>query len=144
MIKKKGSIKNTVFIICFSIGILFVSCSSDDEGSDNNGVVELPADVLGAYAGALSAPPVEVFGTATIVKSGTKTYTINFSDDVPSLTNLEFVASVIDNDFISSTKDKDRGLAISLIMDNGVRLLGVAKTSDPNITFGGEKLEVKK
>ena len=71
------------------------SCGSKkEETAPANAAVELPAAVVTAYAGQLSYTGSAIIGTssgtATISKTGDKTYSITFSDQVPAITNLKF------------------------------------------------------
>jgi len=79
------------------LSILFMtSCGSDDDGTEV-GVVELPAALLTSYTGNLVYTPIDgsgitenTNGTATLSRSG-DTYTVSFSDGVPSLTGITFI-----------------------------------------------------
>ncbi len=73
------------------------ACSSDDDASPASAFVELPSTVVGTFTGDLSytkpgAMPISNSGdgTATLTKTGDKTYSISFSDGVPTITGLKF------------------------------------------------------
>ena len=71
MKKQSLTIKSLILIFCFTVGMLFISCSSDDNIDDNSSdTVELPANLLGTYIGRLDATNVDnELGTATLVES---------------------------------------------------------------------------
>ncbi len=136
--KKLIIMKYAMYILCFTSGILFMSCSNDDNGGggdDNSGdclsagLVELSESLLGTYTGKLETLQVEnTTGTATIVESSCRTYTIDFSDNVPSITDVTFVS--LNESLVFGDPDREIGIEISA---DGVLI--VVKTSDPIITF---------
>ncbi|WP_159092349.1 hypothetical protein [Aquimarina sp. Aq107] len=82
------------------LSVLFISsCGSDDDGTPAEEFVTLPASLVTTFDGELTYTPANgmgivagVDGTATISGSGS-TYTISFSDGVPSITGLRFIGS---------------------------------------------------
>ena len=81
--------------ILLAFALVAASCSSKkEETAPASTVVELPATVIATYDGQLSYTGSSIIGnssgTATISKTGDKTYSITFSDRVPALTNLKF------------------------------------------------------
>ncbi len=141
MMTKTLIFKFRVLALCLLMGISFTSCSGDDDANDLAnllgdclpGLSELPLSALGTYTGELTtqssgSTPTTTTGTATIVESGCKTYTINFSGNTPAITDIVFVA--LGGSFTFG--DSDRKLAVD-ISEEGV--LVVAKTSDPVISF---------
>lgn len=136
---------NTQFISKFKVLVFFVaaaltlgSCSSDDDNGDClPGIAELSASALGEYGGTLTLNATEVLnlqGTATIAESGCKTYTVSFSDDVPSITGVKFVATSNGTVFTYVN-----GNATTTVTINEEGDLNIAKTDAPVITFSGSK-----
>jgi len=86
--------------VALVVSVLFISsCSSDDDNPVEDQFVTLPAAVVTTYDGELTYTPasgmglvVNEPGTATISGSGS-TYTISFSNGVPSITGLRFIGS---------------------------------------------------
>ncbi|GAA4039079.1 hypothetical protein GCM10022409_25890 [Hymenobacter glaciei] len=81
--------------ILLAFALAAASCSSKkEETTPTSTTVELPAAVIATYGGQLSYTGSSIIGssngTATISKSGDKTYSITFSDRVPAITNLKF------------------------------------------------------
>ena len=81
--------------VLLAFALAAASCGSKkEETAPANTAVELPAAVVTAYAGQLSYSGSSIVGTAngtaTISKTGDKTYSITFSDQVPAITNLKF------------------------------------------------------
>lgn len=115
---------------------LVTSCKSDDNNPVGIVFVDLPSGVLGQYTGDLvytsgTDAVVTEDGTATI--SGTGTYTINFSDGVPSITSLRFILS--DGEYVSVIDD---GItATGVVIANGS--LSVADANNGSISFDGNK-----
>ncbi len=98
---QKNVFKNIGKVVLVLSVLLITSCGSDDDGDDviADAFVTLPSEVLDTYEGTLSYTPAngmgvvaETDGTATISRTG-DTYTINFSDGVPSITGLRFIES---------------------------------------------------
>lgn len=142
--------KHKIFSLCFTLIILFVSCSSDNDSNENNtdnstnSFVEIPSSLLGTYtggvneSGGLASVGVDnELGTATLIASNSKTYSINFSDNVPSITNIKFVDIGNGTSFIFN--DKERKLIIGVETTQTVDILSVIKSSDPIVSFGGGK-----
>ncbi|MHA7058844.1 hypothetical protein ACWGOQ_0016590 [Aquimarina sp. M1] len=139
MKKQSLKIKFRIFILCFTVGMIFTSCSGDDDGDSNSSsdAVELPTNLLGTYTGGLIATDVDNdLGTATLVESGSRVYTINFSDNVTSITNIIFTDIGNGTSFIFT--DTDRGIVVTCDFSESESTLGVIKSSDPIISFGGE------
>ena len=81
--------------ILLAFALTAASCGSKkEETAPASSAVELPAAVVTAYAGQLSYTGSSLIGTsngtATISKTGDRTYSITFSDQVPAITNLKF------------------------------------------------------
>ena len=78
--------------------LLFSACSDKkDNPQPANAPVDLPSNVVGTFTGDVSYTsgsgiPIANAGdgTATLTKTGDKTYSISFSDGVPAVTNLKF------------------------------------------------------
>ncbi len=109
---------------------LTTSCGDDDDGVVDAGVI-LPAALVTTYNGSLSynpagdTPIVNVNATATISGSG-RTYTISFSDGVPSITGVVFLQTE-DNVFVSTSV----GVSTSQIaINDGELSLGVVIEGD--------------
>jgi hypothetical protein len=94
------NISKTLLRASLILSLVFaVSCSSDDDNSDVEEIVEgsasLPAATLTTYTGDLSYSGTEgvivVEETATATISGqAANYTISFSDGAPSINNVQF------------------------------------------------------
>jgi len=104
----KNTILNKLFFLALTIFIF--SCSGDDNNSENENIsnvfVELPADDLGTYKGSVFSSSVDEGindgdVSCTLYESGNKTYTIDFSIDIPSLIDIQFIA--IPDSSVSST-----------------------------------------
>ncbi|WP_298541126.1 hypothetical protein [uncultured Aquimarina sp.] len=100
------------------LSILFMaSCGSDDDGTEV-GFVELPATLLTSYTGVLGYNPVDgsgitenTSGTATLSRSG-NTYTVSFSDGVPSLTGITFITGSNGTFSSASTGSSSDGIVV--------------------------------
>lgn len=85
-------IKNTAFFLAICGGLIFTSCKKKDveKEEDSNGIVALPSSKIATYEGDLQHGATNVNdGTATISSSGSS-YTITFSNNVPSVSGLKF------------------------------------------------------
>lgn len=141
----KYIISNKLFILCFTLSIGLFSCSSDDDSSNNTNTVNsdsvsLPDSDLGIYEGILFADPINNGDTfITLFEAEDKVYTIDFNDDVPSFTDVEFVAGP--NGVFTSFEDlEERGLAIVLFFDDGGnRAITVTQeiNDEPAVLFTG-------
>jgi len=88
---------NYIGQITIVLSLLFLfSCAKDPiDPPSTNEYADLPSSLVKSYTGDLSYVPASGMliasnnGTATISKSG-DTYTISFSDNVPSITGLNF------------------------------------------------------
>ncbi len=140
-----------VFFIFFASIICLTSCSSDDDNKKNNDnnsssntIVELPENDLGTYKGVLFSDTINN-GDAivTLSKSGDKSYTADFNDDIASIADVQFIAAPdsVPNNIFSTTVDalNNRGIAFTLIDDNeGNRSLTITQEIGNNtITFTG-------
>jgi len=100
------------------MGIFLISCSSDDGDADSSthiASVALPENVLGLYDGIFTGISTNVSETATIVRSGDKRYTINFDAGTPSITDVEFIKTVVGNAFtISPRQFETRELSVAI------------------------------
>ncbi|WP_299220759.1 hypothetical protein [uncultured Aquimarina sp.] len=100
--------KNLGKVVLVLSVLLMASCGDDDDGTAVDQFVTLPTQVLTSYTGNLvytpgdgSGPIINTSGTATVAVSG-NTYTISFSDGVPSLSGLVFLAGP-NNNFVSAS-----------------------------------------
>ncbi|WP_299188872.1 hypothetical protein [uncultured Aquimarina sp.] len=98
--------------------LLISSCGSDDDGTPAEEFVTLPAQVLTSYTGNLvytpgdgSGPIINTSGTATVAVSG-NTYTISFSDGVPSISGLVFLAGSGNNFVSASAGQSTTGISV--------------------------------
>jgi len=101
------------------------------------GIAKLPSSALGGYAGLLTLNATEVLntsGTATIEESSCKTYTISFSDNVPSVSDIRFIMPDGDDSFTYVNTN-----ATITVNINSEGMLTVVKSNAPVITFSGEK-----
>lgn len=110
-------IKNLGKVVLVLSVLLMSSCSSDDDGPADQ-FVTLPAAVLTSYTGNLvytpgdgSGPVINTSGTATVAVSG-NTYTISFSDGVPSLSGLVFLAGTNNNFISASAGQSSTGISV--------------------------------
>ncbi|MBQ4821154.1 hypothetical protein [Aquimarina sp. MMG016] len=127
--------KLKVCILLFSMVLAFSSCSDDDKAVVELPIfVELPASTLGWYNGLLTLNGILVNsdGTAWVTASGSKTYTISFSDDVSSITGATFITN---NDSTIFTYINANATTTVTINVNGD--LTVAKSDVPIIAFDG-------
>lgn len=137
--KKNSNIKLlTLFLF---IAFSFSSCSKDDDSGSNDdcpvGASEIPTDLLGEYTGVLTLNAIEVLnlsGSATITESSCKTYEIDFSDDVPSITDLIFISNNSTERTYTYTNT-----VTTVVINEAEEKLTVAKTGLPLITFTGTK-----
>ncbi len=82
-------------ILCL---VFATSCSSDDDNSDIEEVLALPSQLLTTYTGDLQyAGPEAESGAIVVLEVATATisgepgsYTVSFSDGVPSINNIGF------------------------------------------------------
>jgi len=128
--KTQNNFFKNVSKIVLIITILFAtSCGSDDDGAVDavDAFVTLPEPLLTTYTGNLvytpvngSLPTINTSGTATVALSG-NTYTISFSDDVPSLTGLAFLVGDA-SDFVSATVGESTA---GVSLDDGDLAVGV-------------------
>ncbi|WP_346883417.1 hypothetical protein [uncultured Algibacter sp.] len=136
MINTQFISKLKVFVFFATALLSFNSCSSDDDNGDGDclpGISAISADAIRAYQGALTLNATEVInqdGTATITESGCKTYTISFSDGVPSITGVRFITT---NNGESFTYVNANATTTVTINEDG--RLSVAKSDSPIITF---------
>jgi len=108
----------------------FYECNSDE-------VAELPEEVIGIYTGRLNAPGVDTArGICKIVKTGCKTYRLDFSNRVPSIYGVQFGKMDKFEDFESVIIEGEYATDIEVDMrfDDLTIKKGVL-----NITFKGDK-----
>ncbi len=94
---KTLNLKSFALIVSTLICLTLFSCKKDEVPTDtnNNTTVTIPASSLTSYTGALNYTSTtgqvvnEPNATATIEKNGS-TYSISFSDNVPTISSLEF------------------------------------------------------
>jgi len=125
-------------IVAMLVMAMVTSCKEDVEAQNDEQEVTLPATVLTSYEGALTyngsagQNVLTAEGTATISRTG-DTYTISFSDGVPSVTGLRFVLD--DGAYVTVGSD-DSVAGISI--DGEDLDIGVS-SSGTNWMFSGEK-----
>ena len=131
------------FILCFTVGILFTSCSSDDENSNNNlpNSVKLPENLLGTYRGLLNTTQLEnVFGaTGIITETESETYTIDFSNDVASLIDIKFSPVTPESIFVYQDIDREIVITVSSQDEGDLLTVSIGDVSNPTISFAGSK-----
>ncbi|WP_378172839.1 hypothetical protein [Aquimarina sp. SS2-1] len=132
---KNNFFKNLSKVVLVLSILMIASCGSDDDGAVDAGVI-LPAELVTTYDGSLTYAPtngttiINTSGTATITRSG-NSYTISFSDGVPSITGVTFIQTG-DTVFVSASV----GTPTSGIAINDAEL-SVGITIDGNVwTFG--------
>lgn len=122
-----NTISKRFFTLCITATTILFSCSSDDKNNDNsnNGntiPIELPAADLGVYEGVLALPVLSdsnANAMVTLVKTGDKIYEIDFNDDIPSITGIQFFQSVTPNTtFISITDELNNPRVNAIVMDD--------------------------
>ncbi|WP_346883709.1 hypothetical protein [uncultured Algibacter sp.] len=136
-----------VFILCFTIGILFTSCSSDDDSENENpnnnlpNSVKLPENLLGTYRGLLNTPELEnVFGaTGIITETEPETYTIDFSNDVASLIDIKFSPVTPESIFVYQDIDREIVVTVSSQDEGDLLTVSIGDVSNPTISFAGSK-----
>lgn len=131
--------KFNLFILCLVAVLTFNSCKDDDDDGNSivdciPGTAELASSALGDYTGVLGTGALNIAGTATITETSCKTYTVSFSDGVPSITGVRFIATSDNTVFTYVTSN-----ATTTININGSGRLTVAKTDAPVIAFSGSK-----
>ncbi|WP_344929653.1 hypothetical protein [Aquimarina addita] len=128
--------------VAIVLSVFFIiSCGSDDDGDDVTAdvFVTLPTETVSTYTGSLGYTPADGMGvvgvtdgTATITQSGSS-YTISFSDGVPSITGLRFLGS--DGAYASVSSD---GSSLGISLDDGE--LAIGATIDGNTwAFSGDR-----
>jgi len=127
---------NTTKIFLLSIIIGFISCSKDDDGGNDNSNSSLPATLVKTYTGVLayddlsgSTTVANTSGTATIVSTGNNTYRINFSDNVPSITDITFNYNSNSVSYVSAVDTDTKEIGITLI-DGGSLIIGADINGD--------------
>ena len=133
---QRTSILN-VFVLCLFALLSFSSCSDDDNDDCNPALAELSSDATGAYTGILTFNGTQVVnqsGTATITESSCKTYTISFSDDVPSITDAQFIGTSNNTVFTYVSSDATTSVAIDEEGD-----LALSSSGTDVIAFSGSK-----
>lgn len=121
----------TFLILIISLSAT-LACSNKDDDAKPAANVTLPAAAVTTYTGSLSYSGKDGTtktngdeGTATITKNG-NTYTVAFSDGVPSLTGLSFAAangnyaSVGENGSVAGISVKESMIDISVSKDGNV------------------------
>lgn len=121
----------TILILIVSLSATF-ACSNKDDNPKPTAIVNLPAAVITTYKGSLSYSGKDGTvkangddGTATITKNGSN-YTITFSDGVPALSGLSFIAnsgdyaSVGENGSVAGVSIRSSRIDISVTMDGNV------------------------
>jgi len=151
-------ITNKFFIFFISISTLLFSCSSssdddsanDDDSGNTGNFIELSDNDLGTYDGDL-VPLNNIENTqeviVTVIETGDRTYTIDFNDIIPSLTEVQFIEPVVetDNNIILSVSDLDNdGFTVVFIdSESGIRTItiNIANSDEANdiSTFVGRK-----
>ncbi len=119
--------------------LIFGACSEDEDDVVNclPGIEELTSEQIGTYSGLLtlnSTSVVNASGTATLVLTDCKTYSVNFSDNIPSIVNVRFIAS--QNGTVLTYVNET---STSTVIINADGTLTVSQTAAPVITFTGNK-----
>jgi len=124
-------LKFNVLALFFVLAVTLGSCSSDDEPACP-GFIDLPANLVSTYQGILTVDGVLVAqeGTATIERTNC-TYTINFSNDVPSITDVVFVQSNDTYAYVNSNATT----TVNVGVEGGI---SIGKSDAPTIGFNGE------
>ncbi len=137
MIGKQMISKCFVFTLFLASTLTFISCSGDDDNADClPGIASLSDSLLGTYTGNLTLNGTEVVnlsGTASVTESNCKMYTVSFSDNVPSITGVQFIANTNNSTFTYVNSNA----TVTVTLTEGS--LTVSKTSSPVITFNGDK-----
>jgi len=142
--------RHKALLICFiSLGILFNSCSSDDDnndadvGDDVNTNVECSSDnseLPASFSGTYTSITNEEDFTVTIVESDSSCnfYTISFSNDLPSIEDIAFAPIIEGISYIDRFGDeRERVIGISFDEDENRHIISIF-SNDPLVTFGGE------
>ncbi len=154
MIKRLIRAKYKMLALCITVGVLFVSCSSDsgndnDTGNTNNtdGVssscstnIKLPEIALGVYVS--TGGDGSTSETATIIASDSELYTINFNNDVTPLTNISLCGvelEDLDGTIFLRFNFEGEGISINIISTDSKSSLIILKLSNPMVSFSGEK-----
>lgn len=135
------------------------SCSSDSEdepnqpntsgnteengGNENSGgeaevvFVTLPESVLTSYDGILTYNDfLNADGDAELASTGGNVYEITFSDDVPDITGLQFIAGNNDGEYVSYAEGESvEGVTVNT---DGELDLAVPTSNGDNTGFSGE------
>ncbi len=150
-------------ISCLLALVLLASCGSNDDNNDsnnsNNGQndentiindaigncftnIKIPEFALGTY----KAPPtiVVMSETATIIELDSGLYTINFDDNIPPFTNLQFCGierEISDGikGFLFGLENDEKQISITLAINSEDSELTIIKLSEPQFSFGGNK-----
>ncbi len=93
------SLPKSIFAVCVCAMLSLAACGGKDSNPQptTGGPVELPTNVLGTFTGVATytKPGTTAIvnnsnAKATLTKTGDKTYSIMFSDNIPTITNLTF------------------------------------------------------
>jgi len=153
VMKKQFISKLSVLVLCITISVAFVACSSDDDSSNDDdsagAIIELSADLLDDYRGTLFDENSEIIpndgsliSTATITETSTNTYMISFdNEEVSSISGLTFTAT---SSTIFVSQNTDRTIVISSDVFNDLSgmeedLLTVSFPDTTAPLFGGTK-----
>ncbi len=118
------------------------SCGKkEDAAPGGTALVELPPTVIGAFTGQLSYTSATgssitnaTDGRATLAKTGDKTYSLSFSDAVPTITNLKFQSGA-SGAYASVGSD---GSTAGMTLSANSMTIGVSKSAE-NWAFTGTK-----
>ncbi len=129
----------TLLFLFFATIFMSMGCSKDKEDVEcGPGFTALNADLLGTYGGVLTSTGSTIVtntsGTATLVETSCKTYSINFSDNVPSITGIRF-SDLTSGDGSYNYVNVTATTTVNIDMNE----LTVTQTGNPVITFTGTK-----
>lgn len=126
--KNLKTIFKSILILCLITSL--ASCSNDDDGGSD--LTSIPSSFLKTYTGNLvytssNGNLISVTETGTATISGTNSnYTITFSDGVPAVTGLQFMANDDDgtsfvsigvNNSVTGINLDDNGLRLNIVID---------------------------
>lgn len=134
--------KHSIFALLQKFFVLALLCGSasacskdddDDNSPAGTGIAELPSNVIGTFTGQLAytksgSNPISnsSSGTATLSKTGDRTYSIAFSDGVPTITGLKFQTAAAGSYATVSSDGSTAGMALS----SSSLSIGVTKGSE--------------
>lgn len=115
-----SSFLHKVLLLAFLCGVAPACSNDDDSASPASAYVELPSNVVGKFTGDLSYTKPGTMpiansgdGTATLTKTGDKTYSVSFSDGVPTITGLRFQSGTTGSYATVSSDGSTAGMTLS-------------------------------